>query len=1717
MKKYVFSHDYLTPIWTSESVVDTARDSRGSLREALSNHQATKCTRIMATFVPNEIILAKDLTKKITDQFNAILLLLDISGFSILYNKYRNAENGGMYAYTILLNKYLNIIVEEIYSTGGDVLKFSQNAILSLWRINQDELMINVIPKVISCALHLQKTLTNIDRTEKIMSKINAVISTGNVMFGIIGNELSRHYVITGQAILDLKKAKKVCLPGDLVLSMNTWEHCTHSRYKYVIKDEYNIKIIKVMYDDRRLGKIRSSIRPLISSVSKRWDRKVMRRLTELLQRKEIDTKEEDSSSSDENIDNRIFSARKLMVETMKRNMAIQLKIYLIHSVAEQIAHDLPLEHLMKTKRITMVSIDIISNDYSNFKLINLVDECYLLLHGIINPYSACIYFMNLYDNDILFSIVFGLEESIENNDDDDDDNNKEEITKNAIICAFKILQTLKNKCDVRGVSIGVSTGMAYCGVVGHISRKDYMIIGIPVINARRIMEISYDKVCCDYDTIMHSNLCRSAFRSRGVKDLKRSGMCHVYEFLGIPSIQPTPINTSNINYRYPILGRLQELETFNDILDNIGVMDRNNSGVLITGNERSGKSRLLDAYVTIAKNRQINVIQLPLHYSYSEKEYTVIYHIILLILEAEDCKSIKDRERVLKKKLGSFLLSKEFCYLNTIMKVSFPLSNEYCNANSWQRYIKMTQIFDIILNQSGRMCIFLDDFHYTDLMSWQFISLALDNVNIVIVLTTLNPPFDIGMFDVEDNVFEDKRLIKRNLQGLDNQFLTAFACQFLNVLAIPKSLDVILKKHSQNDIGWCELYLSLTLQSNGLDFLTMNSTELTQYNLVFPESSMITKVPANLLPEDVIPCSEINTFHVCITNELYIGFVDANLNYIGLKKTLYERMNSYQQEFIKCGAVLGRLFVRTIVETVMLNSIAVYTAETVSELIRIRIIECASIQRSLFYTDDHLYGLFIRRQTFSNMHHLIQCDCPFSHDFSVPTLPSYSNCKLLEFKILSFHKMLYDMLNKDKKDEYWRRACQIYEREAQKCTECGGGSFFRIFSRKLSIEKPSTTSLIMREPRRSILKTDIQRPTRSESLRTHRISIMPFFDNDQEEEKQMQDFTSDVISVSSKIGFLFDRSRSKFLRRTSVKPERITDPSRYILLKKFTYIDYRNCHCYDKVNCTFWQLSQYIEQIGSDKDILEFLIGYSAGLIYIAEPLFALKILEMAEQLNESIEKECQEGEKCDKYPIVSKGIIYMFIGDAHMALGNYSQAKITYTKALSSQIIIPRSKLTVCYISFKETLRLIIGERFLHQFVNRYHGPIAFDNLQLASYLQRYSSVLMVDGEVKTAKSFILQSLRLGLESSGNFSKKAQIYLTAVAVLRHTGDFYFIKRLEHLMIEIMKRQIYWYRAEDLTLMTRIFMAMYEIRALRGNFEEAIKFGRKILRMTNTMKLTHMKLALLPSFIEIMMWTKHISEAIDLINELYYMSDEDTDNSAITWYYALSLEFLLQGGIFLESYESCLRHAKTLTACKTKGCVSRDPECLTRLLSGLWIWQLRMGYRIDESFKLTVDIYTKRVKHDIFSTIITCGQGLECFIMVLIRCINLKKANQLIEILDAVQKIIKTLNRVSKRAPFIKPLLYFLKSHINTIRGRKSKRNFNLSKAEKWSRLQNNKCMAAWILQNKRAMTVSNLREYWMENVAYIYSIHWQDIHKFDLRSWASILYPLPIPNTYL
>ncbi|KOC70706.1 Adenylate cyclase type 10 [Habropoda laboriosa] len=965
-------------VWLPDLIGPIYQRPNASLREILNAHRDDKCTRTMATFVPDELIYESDLTKKNFRKFNSVMALFNMTRFFNFYKQHISAENGGSFALFALLNSYMKIIIEEVYTSEGDVLKFSQDGLLIMWKVNRDEFISKMVYHVILCAQRIQDTIASV-KNKLPVAKLDIVISAGEVLFSVIGDDSGRRFVIVGAPIEDLKYARRICLPGDLVLSSSAWEHCAPSQYEYVIKDSSNVKIIKV---------VGPPIEPPKSSTE-------MAVAESMQLRSKLDLIDEPSVMSvysNISMDSVVqFQARVSVIDAQRRRLGTSLKTYMLHPIFTRIEDDQSLKNLEEIRQISMVCVSVIPTKCTVYELISLVDQLFICLQRIVIENGGCICTVNLYERDISFYVVYG----VRNYSEEEAGN----ISDNAISSAMTIMKEMKRIGGVKTVLIGVSTGIAFCGIIGHTVRKQYMIFGTPTFKAISLMMISFDKISCDYDTIINSSLGKENFRSRGIKVLRRFGKCHVYEYVFAYSKAEALMN---LKYCYPILGRFQELEYFKDILDDIGVPGRIYSGLLIEGSERSGKSRLLDAFVTTVKNREIRLIQLSLHPSYAEKAYAVLYYMFLQLFDAEDFTTVEDRERVLLRTVSEILELNDLCYLNAIMRVQFPLSEEYCNDTDWKRHKKTIEIFEDILNQVvGRVCILLDDVQHMDLLSWQFLSSALDNHNVILVMTMLEPVSWDNLSQVEAGICQDKRLMIRTLQGIDSKYLGAFACQFMNVIAIPKGLDKILKQRSRNVIGWCEAFLMSALQVNAVTVATVSPIDVDHYDLVFPDGSLLAKIPAYLTPEELAPplhWTQMSAVNVCIPSDKHRGFVETNRDITGLRIDIYNRMNSYEQDFIKCAATLGEIFQRNMVDSVMLNSAPLYTSKgkcvalfmiifvvtslfrlvnsAVAEMIRLRILECAMIQRKDFHSDDSVYYVLKYRKTFSNMHHLVTCEC---------------------------------------------------------------------------------------------------------------------------------------------------------------------------------------------------------------------------------------------------------------------------------------------------------------------------------------------------------------------------------------------------------------------------------------------------------------------------------------------------------------------------------------------------------------------------------------------------------------------------------------------------------------------------------------------------------------------------------------------------------------------
>lgn len=79
-------------------------------------------------------------------------------------------------------------------------------------------------------------------------------------------------------------------------------------------------------------------------------------------------------------------------------------------------------------------------------------------IYRIAMQYAGCINTLTLYDKNILFSIAFG----IRGFEDEENQFERSETCKNAIICARRMLQAVKNIAGIENVCVGISTGREF-------------------------------------------------------------------------------------------------------------------------------------------------------------------------------------------------------------------------------------------------------------------------------------------------------------------------------------------------------------------------------------------------------------------------------------------------------------------------------------------------------------------------------------------------------------------------------------------------------------------------------------------------------------------------------------------------------------------------------------------------------------------------------------------------------------------------------------------------------------------------------------------------------------------------------------------------------------------------------------------------------------------------------------------------------------------------------------------------------------------------------------------------------------------------------------------------------------------------------------------------------------------------------------------------------
>ncbi|XP_067203728.1 adenylate cyclase type 10-like [Linepithema humile] len=418
-----------------------------------------------------------------------IILITILAGFTDLTEKYTKTNLGGPSKLTETLNSYIGAMVQEILSHNGNVLKFSGDAFIVMWKLQDGMIMRDIaVAEAMLTACEIQKHFGtyNTERNAQswkinliIFSVVKLAIASGKTYFTSIDDpKTMSYYVITGKPVWDVKFAETLCRYYRL-----SFHNFTHSRSRqYANPNEYVHE------------KLADGIHTLIITYSAMWYHGKTHDIhndvesddegyIEQARKGFLDLTSYDADALDTNLMNNDrkyhnfkqvdYILRPKVIKVAKAQLKDSLRSYMLRPVIRSVEMDEPLEHLTEMRQVVILFINVITKNISKHGLIllsRIVDE----MHGCVNKTS-------LFDKDLIFLCIFGLQ------------SDKHELESQiGLRCACRVRQYLLAMKNVTSVTIAVTTGMTYCGVVGHILRREYTVIGMSVNKAARLM-IAYN------------------------------------------------------------------------------------------------------------------------------------------------------------------------------------------------------------------------------------------------------------------------------------------------------------------------------------------------------------------------------------------------------------------------------------------------------------------------------------------------------------------------------------------------------------------------------------------------------------------------------------------------------------------------------------------------------------------------------------------------------------------------------------------------------------------------------------------------------------------------------------------------------------------------------------------------------------------------------------------------------------------------------------------------------------------------------------------------------------------------------------------------------------------------------------------------------------------------------------------------------------------------
>mmetsp|Transcript_9271 Transcript_9271/g.32672 ORF Transcript_9271/g.32672 Transcript_9271/m.32672 type:complete len:2305 (-) Transcript_9271:160-7074(-) len=398
-----------------------------------------KYVETLASYLPSLIVhhlLEHDPTRHPPGRqsYNTVCVFADVSGFTALSEAMAKFGPEGAEHLKFHLNSYFGQMAKLIAAEGGDIFKFAGDAMIVLWP-DVDDLQTRA-RRAGQCALAIQRELHEAKFAEGVTLSVKIGIGVGRVSVLHLGGALGRmEYVAVGEPLVQAFGAEHHAKGGgEVLMSPAAWARVK----EFFAADE--------ILDDGfvRLKEVRTQLRKV----------------------------------------NKLKMLKELDLENAGEYVEDRLRCYVPGAVLPWLNPESPDQEMWggDLRKVTVLFVNLGLKEHDLLAAAQY-DEAMRRAHDVLVAVQTAVYQYEGSVNKFLMDdkgstliAVFGLP-PLSHHDD----------STRGVLAGLAICARLWDQHLV--ASVGVTTGIAFCGVVGATSRKEYSVLGDSVNLSARLMQ----------------------------------------------------------------------------------------------------------------------------------------------------------------------------------------------------------------------------------------------------------------------------------------------------------------------------------------------------------------------------------------------------------------------------------------------------------------------------------------------------------------------------------------------------------------------------------------------------------------------------------------------------------------------------------------------------------------------------------------------------------------------------------------------------------------------------------------------------------------------------------------------------------------------------------------------------------------------------------------------------------------------------------------------------------------------------------------------------------------------------------------------------------------------------------------------------------------------------------------------------------------------------